>query len=231
MADRMQVFDVLVIGGGNAALCAAMTARREGATVLLLESAPEPFRGGNSRHTRDIRYMHHSANGYVSGPYPEEECWEDLLRVTGGETNEQLAWLTIRGSSDLGDWMPRHGVRWQMPLRGTLHLARTNAFFLGGGKAMVNAYYETCRRLGVTVSYESEVAGINVEDGRFVSAVLRDGPHHEVTAKRVVLACGGFEANVPWLKKYWGEAADNFVIRGPKYNQGRLLADLLEHGA
>src|SRR3990172_10686720 len=140
MADRMQVFDVLVIGGGNAALCAAMTARSEGATVLLLESAPEPFRGGNSRHTRDIRYMHHCANGYVTGPYPEEEFWEDLLRVTGGETDEQLARLTIRESADLGDWMLANGVRWQPPLRGTLHLTRTNLFMLGGGKAMKNAY-------------------------------------------------------------------------------------------
>ncbi len=85
MGDEAQAFDVLVIGGGNAALCAAISAQRAGQRVLLLESAPEAFRGGNSRHTRDIRYMHDGPSRYVTGPYSEEEFWDDLLRVTGGE--------------------------------------------------------------------------------------------------------------------------------------------------
>ena len=98
MIDLSQFFDVLVVGGGNAALCAAMTARRGNAKVLLLESAPKHFRGGNSRHTRNLRYMHDSGNDYLTGPYREDEFWDDLLRVTGGKTNEQLARLTIRES-------------------------------------------------------------------------------------------------------------------------------------
>ncbi len=232
MVDLAGTFDVLVIGGGNAGLCAAIEAARAGARVLLLESAPETFRGGNSRHTRDIRYTHDRANAFVTGPYGEEEFWDDLLRVTGGETNERLARLTIRASAELGDWMPAHGVRWQRPLTGTLHLARTNAFFLGGGKAMVNAYYATARTLGVQILYEAEAQRLDLHDGEFRSAVVAlGGLSHEVRAKCVVIASGGFEANIPWLKEYWGEAADNFVIRGTKYNQGRMLADLLELGA
>jgi len=86
--DLSQTFDVLVIGGGNAALCAAMTARELGANVLLLESAPKHFRGGNSRHTRNIRYLHDRGNDYLTGPYLEDEFWDDLLHVTGGQTNE-----------------------------------------------------------------------------------------------------------------------------------------------
>lgn len=227
-----RIFDVLVIGGGNAGLCAAMTARRAGASVLLLEAAPEVFRGGNSRHTRDIRYAHGAATDFVTGPYPEEEFWDDLLRVTGGETSEPLARLTIRESADLADWMPAHGVRWQRPLRGTLHLARTNLFFLGGGKAMVNAYYETARKLGVEVRYEAEVRRLDVRDGVFRSALVAErGAEHEVRAKAVVVAAGGFEANREWLREYWGDAADSFVIRGTPYNQGRLLRELLDHGA
>ncbi|HXF74929.1 MAG TPA: FAD-dependent oxidoreductase, partial [Methylomirabilota bacterium] len=132
-------YDVLVIGGGNAAMCAAICARRAGARVLVAESAIRDFRGGNSRHTRDIRSMHRGATEYVTGAYGEAEFLEDLLQVTGGETNETLARLTIRESETLGEWMAAQGVRWQKPLSGTLHLARTNLFMLGGGKAMVNA--------------------------------------------------------------------------------------------
>ncbi|MFQ5682271.1 MAG: FAD-dependent tricarballylate dehydrogenase TcuA [Candidatus Binatia bacterium] len=226
------VFDVLVIGGGNAALCAAITARRAGAKVLLLESAPEDFRGGNSRHTRDLRYLHTRGNDFLTGSYPEEEFWNDLLRVTGGETNEELARVTIRNSADLGEWMATHGVRWQSPLRGTLHLSRTNAFFLGGGKALINAYYATARRLGVEIAYDSEVRELRIRDREFHSVgVRRSDVSEEVHAKAVVVASGGFEANIPWLKEYWGSAADNFIIRGTPYNQGRMLRELLDKGA
>ena len=227
-----QPFDVLVVGGGNAGLCAAITARRAGARVLVLESATKDFRGGNSRHTRDIRYMHRAATDYVTGAYTEQEFWEDLRQVTGGETNEGLAHLTIQNSEELGNWMPASGVCWQKPLRGTLHLAKSNLFMLGGGKAMMNAYYDTASRSGVQIAYESEVSELRIHDGEFLSAVASgNGAAREVEAKAIVVASGGFEANIPWLKEYWGNAADNFIIRGTKHNQGRMLKELLEHGA
>ena len=230
MAGLTGPFDVLVVGGGNAGLCAAITARRAGARVLVLESATKDFRGGNSRHTRDIRYMHEAATNYVTGRYSKEEFWEDLRQVTGGETNELLTRLTIQASEDLGDWMPANGVRWQKPLRGTLHLAKSNLFMLGGGKAMMNAYYETASRLGVEIAYETEVSELKMCDGGFLSACCNGG-RREIQAKALVVASGGFEANIPWLKEYWGDAADNFIIRGTKHNQGRMLKELLDHGA
>ncbi|MBI2367820.1 MAG: FAD-dependent tricarballylate dehydrogenase TcuA [Deltaproteobacteria bacterium] len=232
MADQTRPFDVLIIGGGNAGLCAAITARRAGARVLVLESAIKDFRGGNSRHTRDIRYMHRGATDYVTGPYGEDEFWEDLRQVTGGETNERLARLVIRESETLGDWMAANGVRWQKPLRGTLHLTRTNLFMLGGGKAMVNAYYDTASKLGIEIAYEAEVCELKMRDGEAQGVMaLCHGASQEIDAKSIVVASGGFEANIPWLKEYWGEAADNFIIRGTKHNQGRLLKELLKHGA
>ena len=228
--DVTRLFDVLIVGGGNAGLCAAITARRAGARVLVLESAIRDFRGGNSRHTRDIRYMHKGATDYVTGPYGEEEFWEDLKQVTGSETNERLARLTIQGSEELGDWMAASGVRWQKPLRGTLHLARSNLFMLGGGKAMMNAYYETAAKLGVEIAYESEVAELKVCDGEFLSTSC-NGASREIKAKALVVAAGGFEANIAWLREYWGDAAENFIIRGTKHNQGRMLKELLKYGA
>jgi tricarballylate dehydrogenase len=227
-----RLYDVLVIGGGNAAMCAAICARRAGARVRVVESAIRDFRGGNSRHTRDIRFMHRGATEYVTGAYGEAEFLEDLLQVTGGETNETLARLTIRESETLGEWMAAQGVRWQKPLSGTLHLARTNLFMLGGGKAMVNAYYDTAARLGVDVLYEAEVTELRMRDGEFLAAgVSRSGTATEIGAKAVVVASGGFEANIDWLKEYWGEAAENFIIRGTRHNQGRMLRELLRHGA
>lgn len=228
-----QTIDVLVIGGGNAALCAALAARREGAEVVVLEGAPRHFRGGNSRHTRDVRYMHTRVNSYVTGLYPEDEFWDDLIRVTGGKTNEQLARLTIRASEDLDEWMAEQGVKWQRPLRGTLHLARTNLFMLGGGTGMMNGYYETAHRLGVTILYDASVQDLAVDaDGRFDHAVVTvNGQRREIAARTVVTAAGGFEANIGWLKQYWGDAADNFIIRGTPYNTGTVLSSLLERGA
>jgi tricarballylate dehydrogenase len=230
MLNSKQIYDVLVVGGGNAALCAAITARRAGASVLLLESATKDFRGGNSRHTRDIRYMHRGATEFVAGAYAEEEFWRDLHSVTGGATDETLARLTIRNSEELGDWMAANGVRWQKPLRGTLHLARSNLFMLGGGKAMMNAYYDTATKLGVEMHYETEVHELKIHDHEFVSA-FAGRESGAIEAKAIVVAAGGFEANIAWLKEYWGDAADNFVIRGTPNNQGRLLKDLLKHGA
>ncbi len=226
-----EAYQVIVVGGGNAALCAALAARRAGARVLLLERAPESMRGGNTRHTRNIRCAHADGDPYLSGEYSEEEFLDDLAGVTGGPTNPDLARLTIRESRSLPGWMTEHGARWQQPLAGTLHLGRTNRFFLGGGKALVNAYYETARRMGVDVRCEACVEDLIIEDGCFRAVALR-GPSREVVPGRaVVVAAGGFEANLEWLKRYWGEAAGNFVVRGTPYNDGTVLAALLAKGA
>src|SRR5205814_1605041 len=121
-------------------------------------------------------------------------------------------------------WMKRHGVRFQPPLGGTLQLARTNAFFLGGGKALMNAYYAAAESLGVEVSYDTEVIDLDIVDARFTRATIKRGEAlHATDAKAVVLASGGFEANLEWLREAWGPPADNFIVRGTPYNQGRVL--------
>ncbi len=172
MVDLNRKFDVLVIGGGNAALCAAISARRAGAEVLVLEGAPKFYRGGNTRHTRNMRCAHDAATDILTGPYTEQEFWDDLLRVTDGQTDEELARFMIRESKDILSWIVEQGVRWQPSLGGTLSLGRTNSFFLGGGRAMLNALYLTAERLGVEILYDAEVTDLKVDDGMFLSATL-----------------------------------------------------------
>ncbi len=182
------MIDVLVIGGGNAALCAALTAREAGASVLLLEAAPREWRGGNSQHTRNLRCMHDAPQDVLTDAYSEEEFWRDLQSVTGGRTNESLARLVIRESSRCREWMRRHGVHFQPSLSGTLHLARTNAFFMGGGKALVNAYYRSAGQLGVDVRYDSAVDALDLAGDRFVAARIGAA---RIEARACVVAAGG----------------------------------------
>ncbi|HEX7387708.1 MAG TPA: FAD-dependent tricarballylate dehydrogenase TcuA [Castellaniella sp.] len=228
------MLDVLVIGGGNAALCAALMAREAGASVLVLESSPKVWRGGNSSHTRNLRCMHDGPQDVLVEAYPEEEFWQDLLKVTGGKTNEQLARIAIQASSTCRPWMRKHGVRFQPPLSGALHVARTNAFFLGGGKALVNAYYRSAESLGVQIRYESPVTRLELKGAHFCAAWVGD---ERITARACVVAAGGFESNREWLREAWGQneagewPADNFLIRGTRFNQGVLLKDLLGQGA
>src|SRR5204863_2510532 len=224
MVDLNRKFDVLVIGGGNAALCAAIAARRAGASVLVLEAAPKFYRGGNTRHTRNMRCAHDSATEYLTGPYSEDEFWDDLVRVTAGHTDEQLARMMIRESKEMLTWITEQGVRFQPSLGGTLSLGRTNSFFLGGGRSMLNALYLTAERLGIEIEYDAEVVDLDIEDGTFRSATVARGNAREFVRARVLIAaCGGFEANIDWLKQSWGAAADNFLIRGTPYNRGTVL--------
>ena len=232
MPEKM--VDVLVIGGGNAALCAALMAREAGASVLLLEASPREWRGGNSQHTRNLRCMHDAPQDVLVDAYPEEEYWQDLLKVTGGATDEALARLVIRASSNCRPWMRKHGVRFQPSLSGALHTARTNAFFMGGGKALVNAYFRSAEALGVQVRYDTPVDRLELHGGRFVAAW--SGTRH-FEARSCVLAAGGFESNREWLREAWGtnergeHPADNFLIRGTRFNTGTLLRFMIDAGA
>ncbi len=228
-------YDVIVVGGGNAAMCAALSARESGARVLVLERSPEHERGGNTRHTRNIRCSHAAADQFFSGPYSEEEHLQDLVGVTGGPANLDLAKLAVRESSRLPEWMSAQGVHWQQPLAGTLHLGRTNRWFLGGGKALLNTYYRAAARQGIVVRYNARVEDLVIGSDRFEAVRLgteENGSGPElIRARALVVAAGGYEANIEWLKRHWGEAAENFIIRGSAYNDGTLLAALLKAGA
>jgi tricarballylate dehydrogenase len=231
MADLARKYDVLVAGGGNAALCSAIAARRAGASVLICEMASKFYRGGNTRHTRNIRCAHDAATETLSGPYHEDEFFKDLLAVTGGATDEALARHMIAESKTILDWLPQQGVRYQPSLGGTLSLGRTNSFFLGGGRSMLNALYLTAEELGIEIAYEAEIVDLEIDNGMFLSAAVQQGEQrHTVRAATLTAACGGFESNIEWLKQYWGPAADNFLIRGTPNNRGTVLKMLIDRG-
>ncbi len=227
----MERVDVLIAGGGNAALCAAIAAARAGRRVVILEAAPKFYRGGNTRHTRNMRCAHDAATDTLTGPYCEEEFYGDLLRVTAGNTDKPLSRMMIAQSKPMLDWIQEQGVRFQPSLGGTINLGRTNSFFLGGGRSMLNALYRTAEGLGVEVRYEHEVTGLDICGAQFRSArVRRPDGETRIEAGAFVAACGGFQADIDWLKKGWGERAENFLIRGTPFNRGTVTRMLIDHG-
>ena len=221
-------FDVIVIGAGHAGLTAAICAAESGASVCVLEVSPKNVRGGNSKHTRNLRPMHESALHPLEGSYGFDEYMDDLMRVTDGETNQALATLTLEASANSVQWLKDHGVAFQPPLGGTLHLGRTNAFFLGGGKAVMNALFQCADKLNITVVYDALDIQLDVENGVFRRVDYRhQGIIEHMTAASLVVAAGGFEANLEWLSQAWGDAALNFLVRGTPYNRGDILRQLL----
>ena len=152
--------------------------------------------------------------------------------MTGGKTCEALARLAIRESLPANAWMRGYGARFQPALGGTLQLSRTNAFFLGGGKALLNTYYRAAEWLGIRVFYNAEVTDLEISNGVFKSGTAAvNGEPVTFRAKALVAAAGGFESNLEWLEEAWGEVARNFLIRGTPYNQGGVLKLLLDNGA
>ena len=223
-AELPRDVEVLVVGGGNAGICAAISAAEGGAQVVLLEGADAATRGGNSKYTRNVRC--------ASQEYPEEELLSDLISVTGKQIDLDLAAFTIGQSRELPKWMGKHGIRWQAPLRGTLQLGRTNHFFLGGGKALLNTYYRYAAALGVTVEYGTRVTDVIVDGNQLKGVCVLQGEKEGfIHTRALVAASGGYEANLEWLGQGWGSAANNFIVRGTRENDGRLLSALLELGA
>lgn len=223
--------DIVVVGGGNAGLCAAIRASESGKKVLLLESSPESFRGGNTKYTRDIRYMHEN-DRYTSGAYSFDEFYGDVSGVSDNNLNSEMATFVIKNSSDIPEWMSSRGIIFKKEIRGTLHLNRTNAFFIGGGKALVNTYFDLIQKLGVNVLYNAELQKMKFSGNRCTGITASvEGKKAQIRADNIIICSGGFEANRSWLKEIWGKPSEYFHIRGSRYNTGNPLKSLLENGA
>ena len=225
-------FDVVVVGGGNAALTAAITAAEEDRSkkVLLIERAPREFRGGNSKYTRSIRYVHDHDN-YSSGPYNKNEYIADIEKATKGYTTKEILEKIVTESADLPAWMKLHGITLHHAVRGAFHYSQANAFIMGGGKQLVNTYYYDLEKLGVKILYETCVDSFSHDRNGILIKVSRNGSSGEIYASSAVIASGGYEANLEWLREGYGSAIDNSVVRGNRYNDGIPLKKLFELGA
>ena len=165
------------------------------------------------------------------GSYTAEEFAADLRSVNGGGPDPPLAGFVIEASAGAPRFLESSGVRWQPALHGTLQLGRTNRFFLGGGKALINTLAATAERLGVRTLYEACAQHLEF-DGARCTAVGVSTPAGAVTMRprTVVAASGGFEANLDWMAAHWGASAANFAVRGAD-NDGLVLRRLLDAGA
>ncbi|NEV64555.1 FAD-dependent tricarballylate dehydrogenase TcuA [Thiorhodococcus minor] len=224
--------DVLVIGGGTAALCAAIAARQAGASVLMVEQAPRALRGGNTRHSRNLRFAHTGETPLSTGPYPADAFWSDLERATSGTLDAGLARLLVQDSQDITGWLEAAGVHFQSHASGVLPQSSKTAFLLGGGKSMINALYSRAEHLGVSVAYETECVDLAIRENRLVGVTLKSGDRPGTLHPGAAIACcGGAQASRTWLRSCWGDAAEGFVNRGTPFAEGGVLRSLLDRGA
>jgi tricarballylate dehydrogenase len=250
-----ETYDVIVVGGGNAALCAAITAREEGARVLLLERAPEDERGGNSSFTEGLmRFVYNGKDDIVAlspdltpdelasdfGRYTEENFFDDMARVTQNRTDPDLCEILVRQSNAALHWMRRQGVRF-LPQFGRQSFKVGGKFTfwggatlaaVGGGRGLVDQLYRAAEKAGVKVLYNAWARELVHSDQGIEGIVVNvDGVTHRFASRAIVLACGGFEANAAWRARHLGPGWDLAKVRGSRYNSGDGLDMALRIGA
>src|ERR1700738_2647300 len=249
-------YDVVVVGAGNAALCAALAARESGVSVLVLECAPKAERGGNSRFTAGaMRVAYNGVDDLVRlmpdltdedkartdfGAYTEDQFFDDLARVTQYRTSPELAELLVRRSFETMMWMRTKGVRFQ-PIYGRQAFNVGGRFKFwggltvevwGGGPGLIDALHASAAHHGVEVWYQSRALDLKHEDSGITGVVVRrEGRTMTVGAKTVILASGGFEANAEWRARYLGPGWDLAKVRGTRFNTGDGIRMALEAGA
>ena len=253
--EKTDSYDVIVVGGGNAALCAALTAREEGAEVLLLERAPEEERGGNSSFTEGLmRFVYNGADDIQAlspdltaeemasdfGTYTEEKFFDDMARITQNRTDPDLCEILVRNSNAVMHWMRQKGIRFLPQFgRQSFKIAGKFTFWggatlaaVGGGRGLVDGLYKAAEKGGVKVFYKAWARDLVHTDEGVTGVVARlDGRTRRFSAKSVILACGGFEANAAWRSRHLGKGWDLAKVRGTKYNTGDGLDMALRIGA
>ena len=248
--------DVIVVGAGNAAMCAALSAREHGASVAILERAPFEETGGNSRFTAGaIRCVYDGVDDLRElmpdlteaeieksdfGTYTEEQFFDDMGRVTQYRCDPDLVEVMVRNSRETMRWMRRQGVRFQ-PIWGRQAFKIDGRFKFwggltveawGGGPGLVESLGHGCERAGIPIHYRAKALSL-VENGGRVSGVRvkRGDTISEIQAEAVVLASGGFEANHEWRTRYLGPGWDLAKVRGSRFNGGDGIRMALEIGA
>ena len=223
---------MLVIGGGIAALCAALAAREAGAGVCLVEQAPRHGRGGNTRHARNFRVAHDAPTPFSPGRYPAEDFAAELGRAAQDRHDPALARLLAAHSAFLPDWLAGHGVRLDAAGSGGIPVSPRTVFAFGGGMTMLNALYARAARRGVAIHYGVTAERLYLDATGLAAVTLASAWGRREIRPRAAIACsGGYQANAARLRAAWGEAAHRFLLRGVPQAEGGVLFDLLDQGA
>ena len=249
-------FDVIIVGAGNAAFCAALSAQEQGASVLMLEAAPEEESGGNSRFTAgSMRVVYNGVEDIKTlvpdlteeeiattdfGTYTQDQFFDDMARVTQDRANPDLVELLVTRSFDTLNWMRSKGVRF-IPIYGRQAFKIDGKFkfwggltldAVGGGPGLVNMLTQAAAKRDIEISYKTRALSLLYNGSRIEGLrVRRDGKQEELRAKAVVLASGGFEANPEWRTRYLGPGWDLAKVRGTRFNVGDGIRMALEIGA
>lgn len=250
-------YDVVVVGSGNAGFCAAHAAREQVERVLIVEKAPEAWAGGNSYFTAgatrttysslaDLRPIlpdltDEQAAAVDLPPYTPEQFLADMLRVTEGRCDRELAGILVHDSAPVVRWMHDKGIRWKLMYeRQSFRVDGTSRFFgnltlgtVGEGKGMIAQHTAAALKSGIAIRYDSPMITLMRDERGAVTGVAIAGAngHEEITAPAVVLASGGFEADPQRRAAYLGPNWDVAKVRGTPYNTGEVLQMALDAGA
>lgn len=253
---KTETADIIVVGAGLAGLSAALTAREQGASVLVLECAPEEERGGNSRFSNGaMRAVYNGISDIERlvdeigpderartdfGEYTREQYFDDMGRVTQYRSDSMLTDLLVETSRDTMTWLRKNGVKF-LPLYqwhqrypdGRIKFTGGSALeTYDGGEGLSNALFKTAEKAGICVSYNTRAISLIEQDGRIVGVKAKRGKETlEITGRCVVLATGGFEANSEMRTRYLGPGFELAKVRGSRFNTGGGLQMALDAGA
>jgi tricarballylate dehydrogenase len=254
MSDKN--WDVIIVGGGNAAFCAALAAHEQGASVVMLEAAPVDEAGGNSAFTAGaMRVVYNGVEDILKlvpdlseteiettdfGTYTQDQFFDDMARVTQYRADPDLVETLVTQSLDTLMWMREKGVRF-VPIYGRQAFKIDGRFVfwggltletVGGGPGLIEMWTDIAKREGIKVRYETRALDLISENNRVSGVKVRDNDgEYDMTGKTVILACGGFQANTEMRTRYLGPGWDLAKVRGTRFNTGEGIRMAMDIGA